>query len=291
MGKRKSSLADDNTAKNREYSWQMIFKTLANLVQDQQRKIESFVSERKTLEKRMQSMHDRWALYVKQLEDHIDQMTRDSKIKDMIYYVKAAKANLIISMEQKKAVMHKLKFEGVDDERVDLKHLFDELSRSYSADPKDIQDPALKAERDFAWNQFKKTDNELQELRKRTKSEVEAANSKVNKLIHDLEESQLSNLDKNKTISSLQDNITVLESDSRRKSEEISRLTKELELLKSGSNRSITPALRRCMNASTSHSSDTDSSEKGVRSSKRKANETEPPRLFTSNFKVPKLKG
>ncbi|XP_071711311.1 putative F-box/LRR-repeat protein At4g15060 isoform X2 [Rutidosis leptorrhynchoides] len=87
----------------------------------------------------------------------------------------------------------------------------------------------------------------LQELRKETKSEVEAANSKVDKLIHDLEELQLSNMEKNRTISGLQDDIAVLESDSRKKGEEILRLTKELESFKGESKRTVTPVLCRCM--------------------------------------------
>lgn len=131
------------------------------------------------------------------------------------------------------------------------------LQRVTRSSKKDVHESALKAERDFAWNQFSKTDNKLQELRKKTKSDVEAANNKVETLIHDLEQSQLSNMEKNRTISGLQDDIAVLEFDSRKKSEEISRLTKELELLKGDSDRSITPVLRQCIVTSNkSHSSD-----------------------------------
>lgn len=94
----------------------------------------------------------------------------------------------------------------------------------------------------------------MQEHVKKTKSEVEAANNRIQKLISELEQSQSLNIEKNKTISSLQDDMAELESDSRKKSEEISRLTKELELLRGDSNKnnnnrsklSITPVLRRC---------------------------------------------
>lgn len=75
MGKRKVSVADDNPSIKREHSWQMTFKTLVALVRDQQRQIESVAIERKTLEKRIQSMHERWVFNVKQLEDQIDQVS------------------------------------------------------------------------------------------------------------------------------------------------------------------------------------------------------------------------
>ncbi|KAI3757276.1 hypothetical protein L6452_04810 [Arctium lappa] len=295
MGKRRGSSAD-NPPEDRQDSWKKIFKGLVDLIQGQQRQLESLVKERKSLEKRIQSQHDRWVSDVKLLEDHISQMMRDSKIKDMVRFVDTAKANLIISMKQKEAIVQKLKFEDVDDERIDLKLLFDDLvqclvlaepKRATRSNSKNIDESALKAERDFAWNQFKKTDAKLQDHVKRSKSEVEAANEKIQKLMSDLEESQSANVEKNRTISTLQDDIAVLESDSRKKSEEISRLTKELELLRGDS---VTPVLRRCtIESGSSGVKDKKSGSKGGRSSKRKAGETEP-RLFTSRFKVPKLK-
>ncbi|KAI3750745.1 hypothetical protein L2E82_21536 [Cichorium intybus] len=308
MGRRKNSSADnpsrdrencknsspDNPSKDRDGSWKNILKGYVDLVQEQQRQLESLLIERKSLEKRIRWQHDRWDFDVKLLEFHISKMMRSSKEKDMFRVVDTAKANLIISMEQKKAIIHKLKFEEVEDERADLKLLFEELSQCFRepkhvtrSNSKNFDESALKAERDFAWNQFKKTDAKLQEH----KSEVEAANNKIQKLISELEQSQSLNMEKNKTISALQDDMAVLESDSRKKSEEISRLTKELELLRGDSNnRVITPILRRCNVESSSHSSDMAIIKKGDRrSSKRKGGETEP-RLFTSRFKVPKLK-
>ncbi|XP_024969047.1 uncharacterized protein LOC112508606 [Cynara cardunculus var. scolymus] len=289
MGKRRDS-SGSNPPGDRQDSWKKIFKGLVDLIQDQQRQLESLVKERKSLERRIQSQHDRWVSDVKLLEDHISQVMRNSKIKDMVRFVDSAKANLIISMKQKEAIMHKLKFEDVDDERIDLKLLFDDLAqclaepkRATRSNTKDIDESALKAERDFAWNQFKKTDAKLQEHVKRTKSEVEAANERIQKLMSDLEQSQSANMEKNRTISTLQDDVAMLESDSRKKSEEISRLNKELELLRGDS------VLRRCMIEPVSSGlKDKKSHSKGGRRSKRKA-ESEP-RLFTSRFKVPKLK-
>lgn len=314
MGRRKNSLATnpskdrevsknssaDNPSKDREDSWKSIFKGLVDLVQNQQQQLDSLLNQRKSLEKRIQSQRSRWVFDVKLLQDHISQLMRGSKIKDIAHAVDVAKANLIISMKQKDAIMHKLKFEDVEDERADLKVLFDELSKCLqqpknvtNSNSKNLDESALKAERDFAWNQFKKTDAQLQEHMKRTKSEIEAANENIQKLISELEQSHSSNIEKNRTITALQDDMAVLESESRRKSEEISRLTKEVELLRGDSNnRSITPVLRRCtvQTGTCSRSSDMAVTEKGERrSSKRKGGETEP-RLFTSRFKVPKLK-
>lgn len=88
MGRRKNSLADnpskdregcknssaDKAPKDREGSWKKIFEGLANLVQDQQRQLESLLKERKSLEKRIRSQHDRWVFDVKLLEDYISQV-------------------------------------------------------------------------------------------------------------------------------------------------------------------------------------------------------------------------
>ncbi|KAI3706099.1 hypothetical protein L1987_76355 [Smallanthus sonchifolius] len=109
MGKRRASVSD-NPSKDREDSWKKIFKGLVDMIEDQQRQLESLAEERKSLEKRFRSQHDRWVFDVKLLEDHISQMTRDSRIKDIRRFVDNAKANLIISMKQKEAVMNKLKF-------------------------------------------------------------------------------------------------------------------------------------------------------------------------------------
>ncbi|XP_076894370.1 uncharacterized protein LOC143546622 isoform X2 [Bidens hawaiensis] len=297
MGKRKLSVAG-NPSKDREDSWKKIFKGLVDMIEDQQRQLESLVEERKSLEKRFRLQQDRWGFDVKFLQDHISQIRRDSKIKDIARVVEDAKANLIISMKQKEAIMNNLKFEEADDERADLKLLFDEVSQ-FLAEPKritrsnakDVKESALQAERDFAWNQFKKADNKLQELINKTRFEVESANEKIQRLIADLEQSQSLNIEKNRRISGLQDQIAVLEYDSRKKSEEISRLNKELEALKGDDNSSITPVLRRCMVTSSkkNQASDVAIVEKEVRSSKRKAIASQP-RLFTSKFKLPKLK-
>ncbi|KAI7735937.1 hypothetical protein M8C21_000660 [Ambrosia artemisiifolia] len=271
MGTKGRVSVDKNRSKDREESWKKIFKGLVDMIGNQQTQLQSLVEERKSLEKRFKLQQDRWLFDIKFLQHHISQMTRDSKIKDMARFVEDAKANLIISMKQKEALMNNLKFEEADDERNDLKILFEEVSQ-FLAEPnrvtrsnmRDVDESALKAERDFVWNQFKKTDDKLQEHIKKTRFEVEAANKKVQHLIANLDQSESLNIEKNRRISAFQDEIAVLEFESRKKSEEISRLTKELELLRGDSNSSITPILRRCMVKSSkkTHSSDTAIAEK-----------------------------
>ncbi|PWA56726.1 hypothetical protein CTI12_AA414660 [Artemisia annua] len=82
----KRRVSSGEKAKDRE-SWKNIFKGLFDMIQKQQRQIESFVRERKSLEKRIKSLHERWAFDVNLLQDHISQMKRDMKVKDMVRYV------------------------------------------------------------------------------------------------------------------------------------------------------------------------------------------------------------
>ncbi|KAL8199902.1 hypothetical protein R6Q57_013470 [Mikania cordata] len=153
MGKRRVSVAV-NPTKDREDSWKKIFKGLVDMIEDQQRQLESLVKERKSLEKRFQSQKNRWVFDIKFLQNHISLMARNSKIKDMSRFVEDAKANLIISMKKKESIMNSLKFEEANDERTDLKLLFEEVSK-FLCEPKcvtrsntkDDEKSALKAER------------------------------------------------------------------------------------------------------------------------------------------------
>nr|XP_043617672.1 protein CROWDED NUCLEI 3 [Erigeron canadensis] len=318
MGKKKVSASEsEDSFKEKEDSWNKIFKTLVNLAHNQQHEIEWYEKERKALEKRIQTQHERWCFDVKYLQDYVSQLKRDVKIKDMLRNAEAAKGKLLVSMKLKEAAVRKRRFEDADDERADLKLLLHKLSQSSAAPSRvtrssdrdslesarkaerDLREAlkaerklheALKAERDFAWNQFNTTDKKLQEVIKNRKSEVETANNRVQQLIYELKQSQSSTTEKDRRISALESEVDVLESESRKKSEEIFRLTKELELSRGESRRSITPVLRRCtVEVNKCHSSGMAITEKGVGSSKRKASATTP-LLFTSKFKVPKLK-
>lgn len=102
---------------------------------------------------------------------------------------------------------------------------------------------ALLAERDFVWNQYKKRESDLTDRLKSKSTEVEQANEKIQKLLASMEILQSSNTEKDCIILKLK---TELEDASGKKSEEISRLSRELELLRKGKSASVTPVLRRC---------------------------------------------
>ncbi|XP_015072232.1 spindle apparatus protein lin-5 [Solanum pennellii] len=181
---------------------------------------------------------------------------------------------------------------------------------------------ALLAEKNFIWNQFNKLEHDMTEQLRRKCTELEYANGKIQAFTRNIEELQLSNADKDNTIAMLRsqlDNTTAtlrsqmakLESDSVTKSGEISKLSTELVFLKKCRSASVTPVLRHSTTGSgpsksggTSRGTDqrninvkvekqsSQALEKGQRSSKRKAGNSilSAPNLFTSSFKVPKLK-
>ncbi|KAF7140443.1 hypothetical protein RHSIM_Rhsim06G0021600 [Rhododendron simsii] len=190
-------------------------------------------------------------------------------------------------------------------ELADFRAWFDHLSSKCSdANENSSKVTALLAERDFVWNQYKKRESDLTDRLKSKSTEVEQANEKIQKLLASMEILQSSNSEKDRIILKLK---FELEEASVKKSEEISKLSRELELLRKGKSASVTPVLRCCSTRSRSNegndarnislkreSHPSQVVEKGCRSSKRTAVEpfptSETPKLFTSAFKVPKLK-
>lgn len=106
---------------------------------------------------------------------------------------------------------------------------------------------ALLSERDFAWNQYKELERDLTDQLRGKHAEVEQANEKIEKLLANMEQLQSSNNEKDDLILSLKTDMAELESDSLRKTEEISQLSRELELLRKAKSDSETPVLRRCI--------------------------------------------
>ncbi|XP_043708467.1 chromosome partition protein Smc [Telopea speciosissima] len=178
---------------------------------------------------------------------------------------------------------------------------------------------ALLTERNFLWNQFKKMESDYDSLLKSKLSEIQLANEKIEKLIASMEQLESSNGEKDETILMLRTDLAKLEAAMDHSNTEFSRLSKELESLRNSRSASVTPVLNRCTvdpSSSILQSKNTSKdrrlpvkkefagpstsdlrkeSEKGCRkSSKRKGVEAVPtsetPRLFSSTFKVPKLK-
>lgn len=255
--------------------------------------------------------------------------------------VKSKKSDLFINLKLTEALMYKLNLENTQSELADFKEWFDILSRKCS-DPKNDSKKgegqhhkamenelrrlkhenkklgskknselsALLSERDFAWNQYKELESDLTDQLRGKHAEVEQANEKIEKLLANMEQLQSSNNEKDDVILSLKTDMAELESDSLRKTEEISQLSRELELLRKARSDSETPVLRRCIaeaarsqlggkNSGVQSKSITVKKssqvvEKGSGNSKRKTvasnSVAETPKLFSSRFKVPKLK-
>ncbi|KAK1326639.1 hypothetical protein QJS10_CPA01g02375 [Acorus calamus] len=177
---------------------------------------------------------------------------------------------------------------------------------------KNAEISALLAERDFVWNQFKKMESDYTNLLKSKNIEVELAKDNIQKLEVLMENLQSSVKEKDELITTLRADRDKIEMDMRKCTEETSRLLKELELLKSSRNASVTPVGSHpkvksgerkfkveSNRGSRSHNlKDSDLRNKtdmGLRRcSKRNRSEntymSSSPMLFSSTFKVPKLR-
>ncbi|KAG9148025.1 hypothetical protein Leryth_003606 [Lithospermum erythrorhizon] len=158
---------------------------------------------------------------------------------------------------------------------------------------------ALLEEKKFVWNQYNKMESMFKEKLQEKSAALEQANQKIQTLLNNMEELHSSNAEKDSALVGLKRDLAKLESDSLKKSVDIPRLSNEAKLLKRSS-RGFTTPLVRCTsgrgknNASVTVKRELQTDEK-VRSSKRKKSQVititdSPPKLFTSAFKVPKLK-
>ncbi|KAA8537518.1 hypothetical protein F0562_027126 [Nyssa sinensis] len=178
---------------------------------------------------------------------------------------------------------------------------------------------ALLSEKKFVWNQYNRMEREKVDQLRIKCAEIEQTNEKIQKLLTRMEQLQLSNSEKDNAILTLKTTVAKLEADLNKKSAKISRLSGELDTLRKSRSASVTPVLHRCsaelgnsrLGGKTGGTDGRNTivkkepnppqfpehlkdSKKGCRSSKRKAVESIPfsdaPKLFTSAFKVPKLK-
>ncbi|CAA0818558.1 Unknown protein [Striga hermonthica] len=335
MGKRKSP----RKASDREKKWDEIFNALVKLSKNLQ-------TERQFLEDRIKYLHE-----------VIHKMKMDQKFE-------ASRAEFFLGLKEREAFVYKHRYENVDSELADFRQWFDYLVQKCEEPKDDVSSKgegsrnkalqnevkklkceiekcksdknteisALLAEKNFVWHQLKKTEDDLNKEIKRKDEEVKQAHERLRLIVNASTELQVSHEE-------LRTDFSRLESDSVQKSEEISRLLKEIDLLKSRSESPSTllhpcrASERRGKNrggdtsngggvikvkkeADNSRSSGkisqtkktartsaggkapkkqfTTGSTSSSNSSKRKAVEvitiSDSPRLFTSNFKVPKLK-
>ncbi|KAK8552456.1 hypothetical protein V6N12_041051 [Hibiscus sabdariffa] len=183
---------------------------------------------------------------------------------------------------------------------------------------KSSQATALMAENKFAWNQFNVLESQYTDKLNSKQFELEKANKRIEALISDMEELRSSNAEKDEIIERLKAELSQKEADASR-FQEASKISRDVELSRKSSSASCTPVIKRCTTGgrtsvlrgkngsrdrcdiivrkenSAPHVPDLQkNNEKGSRSSKRKKDDaiplSETPKLFSSTFKVPRLK-
>ncbi|KAG4990346.1 hypothetical protein AAZX31_09G028500 [Glycine max] len=180
----------------------------------------------------------------------------------------------------------------------------------------------LLAEKKFMWNQYNVMENDYADKLRTKEAEVEKANEKIKILVSSMEQLQSENYEKDSKISELQSKMAEMEAETKRLNNEISELSVELESLRKFRNSQVTPSvLNRCTEGTKAPESGVvksnksrrnmtlkkeictpdapvpaKSSEKGTKTKSMKRKEapviptSETPKLFSSGFKVPKLK-
>ncbi|XP_014517963.1 uncharacterized protein LOC106775362 isoform X1 [Vigna radiata var. radiata] len=173
----------------------------------------------------------------------------------------------------------------------------------------------LLAEKKFVWNQYKIMENDYTAKLKTKEAEVEKANEKIKVLVSGMEQLRSENYEKDSKICELESKIAEMEAETKSLNKEISGLSVELESLRKLQNNNVTPVLNHCSDGNkasglgiksiksrsmivqkeirTPEQPAAKSSERGKRSMKRKEPPVIPivtPKLFSSSFKVPKLK-
>ncbi|KAI4316938.1 hypothetical protein L6164_024862 [Bauhinia variegata] len=196
------------------------------------------------------------------------------------------------------------------------------LKREYEklALEKSSEVSALLAEKKFVWNQYNIMENDYINKLRSKQIELDRAKENIEILVSSKEQLLSANVEKDDIISRLESKVVDMEADTKRLNEEVSRLKVELESLRKFKNTQLTPFLNRCTaGAKTSDKesyksskdrsnislkkgtstvdapSSSKDSEKGKRSLRKRKEDpvipdSETPKLFSSNFKVPKLK-
>ncbi|GMI90682.1 hypothetical protein like AT1G19980 [Hibiscus trionum] len=183
---------------------------------------------------------------------------------------------------------------------------------------KSSQATALMAENKFAWKQLNVLESQYTDKLNSKQSELEKANKRIEALISDMEELRSSNAEKDEIIQRLKAELSQKEADASR-FQQASKISRDVELSRKSTSASHTPVIKRCTAGgrtsllggkngsrdrcniivrkenSSPHVPDLQkNNEKGSRSSKRKRDDailhSETPKLFTSTFKVPRLK-
>ncbi|CAH8357287.1 unnamed protein product [Eruca vesicaria subsp. sativa] len=309
-------------------SWDKLFKTLVKILQTKQDDVESLLKDRKLLEDKFKSQQENWISDVRNFEEQLSLMKREIETMDMKKVFETSKDNLLSVLKEKDLSLCNLKLEETVDELNDFKAWFDFFTLSTNKESGDSLEAEMRKlkleyeklasekkrevsdllrEKSFAWSQLKCIESGFTDKLKKKEDEIAQANAKISSLISYQEQIQSANHEKDEIISSLKAKVSAMEMNSRKKDEEVSKLSRELESLKKA--RSLTPVLTRCTTREKGSNSNTVGSTKKeklvastpiqeeIKSSKRKrGNKTTPatvsviPKLFTSTFRIPKLK-
>ncbi|KDP36922.1 hypothetical protein JCGZ_08213 [Jatropha curcas] len=187
------------------------------------------------------------------------------------------------------------------------------------ASEKQSEISALLKEKSFVWNQYNVLESNLTEKLKSKQAEVDQKNEKIATVLSSVELLQSSNNEKDEMIARLKAKLAEVEADRNKWKEEILTLSQELETLRKSRSAQVTPASRNgntgakdyiCIVKARGRKGSnivvkkelspgkavvpSKDDAKGSRSLKRKEVDVIPtlgtPKLFTSAFKVPKLK-
>ncbi|KAM7260229.1 hypothetical protein ACFE04_015970 [Oxalis oulophora] len=243
------------------------------------------------------------SLYKWKLEQTDDDLTGFRTMLDIVFKDRESN-NSVETRSQKKGGRNKSSSsKNLEEEMQKLKVEYDKLASEKSSEVS-----ALSAEKKFVWNQYSVLENNLNSKLKSKDTEIKDANEKIATLISSLEQLQASNREKDELIMRLTTQVSELEAQNTKSNNEILKLSKESRNSRSASE---TPVIKRCSARSrnsnlggkqtgknvsvTKESSVLQAKdlEKGGKNSKRKEDVTtnlETPRLFSSTFKVPKLK-
>ncbi|XP_057518044.1 uncharacterized protein LOC130798973 [Amaranthus tricolor] len=109
-----------------------------------------------------------------------------------------------------------------------LKRDYEKLSVKHKSDMTALQD-----ENTFVWNQYKAMERSYTNQLQNKNDEINRASGNILSLLTNLEQLQSAGIEKDETVAMLRANVVELGDAGNRKDEEISKLSKELELLKS----------------------------------------------------------
>ncbi|KAF7817646.1 kinesin-related protein 4-like isoform X1 [Senna tora] len=267
-------------------NWNAIFNGMVHMLRTQRQQLLSLLKDRKLLQHRIQMQHQGWESDIRLYKDQISQMKGILMFEEKKRLLDGAKADLVLGFKQKEASFFNYILEHIEDELADFKAWFEFLSQKPS-DGEDQGKSCGNTDERKKTTEEEKCSNKLEEELRRSKREydialekscehceVEQANDKIEILVSSMEQLQSANDEKDGTISRLETGTKNSGLGCNNSSRNRSNLKKEL---------------------SVPEATDTvKDSKKGNRSLKRKEGPaipvSETPKLFSSNFKVPKLK-